>query len=223
MHNALQNGRAVLDLGGGRLLIPLLDGARPLGLLAAHGVSEAQLPDAVRPFLAALVETSLTLVRSRLAAQRDALTGLGNEAALDEALTSAAARLTQAPPTGRLALDGEGQGEGLTLVAIRAQGLAGWQERHGRNLSDQVLGELARLIGEAAPQALVTARVGQTFFMLLPGSVQAARRAAEALQRSASKLRLEGARRDPWPVSLSLGASHLGHRGPGRRATPPPC
>ena len=215
LQSALKNGRAVLDRGGSRLLIPLLDGLRPLGLLSAHGVSEEQLPDQVRPFLSALVETTLTLVRSRLTAQTDALTGLGNESALDEALTSAAARLTEAPPTGRLALDGENHGEGLTLVALRAKGLAGWQERHGRNLSDQVLKELARIIGEAAPQASVLARVGQTFFVLLPGSADQARRAAETLQSLASRLHLKGAERDPWPVSLSLGAAHLGHRGAG--------
>ncbi|MCB2190710.1 MAG: diguanylate cyclase [Deltaproteobacteria bacterium] len=215
LQGALNKGRAVLDRTGGRLLIPLLDGLKPLGLLAAHGVSEQQLPDQVRPFLSALVETSLTLVRSRLTARTDALTGLGNESALDEALISAAARLTEAPPTGKLALDEENHGKGLTLVAIRAKGLAGWQERHGRNLSDQVLRELARLIGEAAPQATVLARVGQTFFMLLSGSADQARRAAETLQKSASQLRLKGAERDPWPVSLSLGAAHLGHRGAG--------
>ncbi|MCF8066771.1 MAG: hypothetical protein K9K36_16080, partial [Desulfarculaceae bacterium] len=97
LQSALAKGRAVLDRTGSRLLIPLLDGLRPLGLLAAHGVSEDQLPDQVRPFLSALVETTITLVRSRLTAQTDALTGLGNESALDEALTSAAARLTEAP------------------------------------------------------------------------------------------------------------------------------
>ena len=215
LHSALKRGRAVLDRTGGRLLIPLLDGLRPLGLLSAHGVSQGQLPDQVRPFLSALVETALTLVRSRLTAQTDALTGLGNESALDEALTSAAARLTEAPPTGRLALDAENHGEGLTLLALRPQGLAGWQERHGRNLSDQVLRELARIIGEAAPQASVLARVGQTFFILLPGPADQARRAAETLQSLASRLHLKGAERDPWPVSLSLGAAHLGHRGAG--------
>lgn len=215
LQGALAKGRAVLDRAGGRLLIPLLEGMRPLGILAVHGVSEEQLPEQVRPFLAALVETSLTLVRSRLAAQTDALTGLGNEAALDEALTAAVARLSDAPPRGRLALDAENHGGGLTLVALRPQGLAGWQERHGRRLSEQVLKELARLTGEAAPQAAALARVGQTFFVLLPGSMDGVRRAAEKLQALAARLRLEGAERDPWPVSLSLGAARLEHRGAG--------
>ncbi len=213
LQGALAKGRAVLDRAGGRLLIPLLDGLRPLGLLSAYGISEAQLPDPVRPFLAALVETSLTLVRSRLAAQTDALTGLGNEAALDEALTAAAARLGQAPPTGRLALDAESHNGGLTLLALRPKGLAGWQERHGRRLSDQVLGELARVAGEAAPQAAALARVGQTFFVVLPGPAQEARRAAESMQALAAQLRLEGGERAAWPVSLSLGAARLEHRG----------
>lgn len=214
LQGALAKGRAVFDRTGGRLLIPLLEGLRPLGLLAAHGVSEQQLPDPVRPFLAALVETSLTLVRSRLAAHTDALTGLDNETALEEALTSAAARLKAAPPTGRLSLDAENHDGGLTLVALRPKGLASWQERHGRRLSDQVLKDLARLAGEAAPRATALARVGQTFFVLLNGSAGEARRAAESLQSLAARLRLGGAERDPWPVSLSLGAARLEHRGP---------
>jgi tetratricopeptide (TPR) repeat protein len=215
LNSALAKGHAVLDSSGHRLLIPLLDNHRPLGLLAAHGVTAEQLPSQVHPFLASLVETALALVRSRLAAETDALTGLGNEAALDGALTTAVARLAAAPAQGRLTLDDEDGGGGLTLLAFSARGLSGWQERHGRRFSEQVLKALAGMALEAAPRAAALSRVGGVFYILLPGPAGEARRLAEELVRAAAEFSLEGEGGRKWPVGLSLGAARLENRGSG--------
>ncbi|MCF8034437.1 MAG: tetratricopeptide repeat protein [Desulfarculaceae bacterium] len=212
LSEALGKGRAVFDSGNRRLLIPLLDGARPLGLLAVNGVSAEQLPSQVHSFLAALVETALDLVRSRLAAETDGLTGLGNEAALDAALTTEVARLSAAPAQGRLTLDDQDSG-GLTLLAFAPRGLASWQERHGRRFSDQVLKALAALAQGTAPEPTPLARVGEVFYLLLPGGEEQARAVAGELSSQAAELRPEGNGGPAWPVSLSLGAARMDHRG----------
>ncbi len=210
--SALGKSRAVLDKKGQRLLIPLLDGHRPLGLLAVHGVSAEQLPSQVHPFLASLVETALALVRSRLAAETDGLTGLGNEAALDAALTTAVARLAAGPAQGRLTLD-ETDGGNLTLLTFAPQGLASWQERHGRRFSEQVLAALAEMSREAAPRATARARMGEAFFVLLEGGEDQARQVAREMARLAAAFAPEGEAGPAWPISLALGAARLDHRG----------
>ncbi|MCB2227465.1 MAG: tetratricopeptide repeat protein [Desulfarculaceae bacterium] len=212
LSEALGKGRAVFDSGNRRLLIPLLDGSRPLGLLAVNGVSLEQLPSQVHPFLASLVDTALSLVRYRLAAETDGLTGLGNEAALDAALSTEVARLPAASAQGRLTLDDD-EGGGLTLLAFSPRGLASWQERHGRRFSEQVLRGLAALAKEAAPGAALRARVGEVFYVLLPGGEERAQEAAESIAGRAAQLSPEGNGGPVWPVSLAMGAARLEHRG----------
>lgn len=218
LNQALAKGSALLDTAGGRLIIPLIHKGRALGLLAAHGVSAEQLPAAVHPFLASLAEAALDMVRLRLAAQTDPVTGLANEFALDEALTRAIAGLAPSPPRGRLALDAEGDGQGLCLLAFEPQGLAAWQERHGRRPAEALRQELAGLALEAAPQAHAVARVGDAFFLLLPGRSETARQVAADLKRAAAELEPEDPKSEPWSGRLVLGAASLYHRSDGPAA-----
>ncbi|RJX35848.1 MAG: diguanylate cyclase, partial [Desulfarculus sp.] len=218
LQEALAKGSALFDTAGGRLIIPLINKGRPLGLLSVHGVSAGQLPAAVHPFLASLVEAALDMVRLRLAAETDPVTGLANEQALDEALTTAISRLAPARPRGRLALDAEGDGQGLCLLALEPQGLAAWQERHGRRPAEALRRRLAGLAQAAAPEALLAARAGEVFFLLLPGREEAASQAAAALSAAAAELEPEEAGGQPWSGRLSLGAASIAARGDGPAA-----
>ncbi|MEW5913779.1 MAG: tetratricopeptide repeat protein [Thermodesulfobacteriota bacterium] len=218
LQEALARGSALFDTTGGRLIIPLIHKGRPLALLSAHGVSAEQLPAPVHPFLASLVEAALDLVRLRLAAETDPLTGLANEQALDEALTTAISRLAPSRRRGRLALDAEGDGQGLCLLAFEPQGLAAWQERHGRRPAEALRRGLAGLALTAAPEALLAARAGEVYFLLLPGRAEAAQQAAAALSIGAAELEPEEAVGQPWSGRLSLGAASLSARSDGPAA-----
>ncbi len=218
LREALDKGSAIFDTSGQKLIIPLIHQGRALGLLSAHGVAADQLPAAVHPFLASLTETALGLVQMRLAVETDAVTGLANATALDEALTNAIPRLAPAAARGRLALDDESDGQGLCLLAFEPRGLEAWQERHGRLPAQTLLAELAKLILEAAPGALIAAREGNTFFLLLPGRSQAALKTALSLQRAAAELEGDNGTREPWSGELILGAARLPARGEGPAA-----
>lgn len=218
LREALVKGSAIFDTAGHRLIMPLIHQGRALGLLSAHGVEVDQLPAAVHPFLASLAEAALDLVRMRLAVETDPVTGLANGAALDQALTNAISRLAPAAARGRLALDDESESLGLCLLAFEPQGLEVWQERHGRLPAEALLAELAHQGQEAAPGAMIAAREGATFFLLLPGRSQAALKTALSLERAAAEMGRDNGRDDPWPGILNLGAARLPARGEGPAA-----
>jgi len=207
---AAGRGKAVFDERAGRLVVPLLEQGRCLGLVVAWGVKAEQLHPVVSGFLSALMETALDLARLRLAAETDPVTGLANEQSLDEALTGALSRLGPSPLRGRPALKDEQAEEGLVLLALEPQGMDDLRARYGRRLGDQVLAELARLLREAAPEALCLARLGDAFLVLARGGAAAARDLASRLGAVAESLALDTPDGRDWRLRLTLGAATVG-------------
>ncbi len=207
---AVTKGRAVFDERGGRLVVPLVAEGRTLGLLVIWGVVAEQLAPAVSPFLSSLVETALDLVRLRLAAESDPVTGLYNEPALDEALIHALGRLTPAKVRGRPALDRQGLDEGLSLLACQPEGLPGLLERYGRRFGDRLLREVARKIGGLGEEVTSAARVGNAFLVLVAGGASRARELAGRLASAVKALELAPPQGEAWRGGLKLGAASLG-------------
>ena len=204
---AAAKGRAVFDEKNGRLVVPLWLEGKPLGLLVVWGVSAERLTPAVSPFLSALVEAGLEMARLRLAAETDGLTGLANEAALDNALVGALSRLTPSKVRGRPALDRQGGGQGLSILALEPEGLGGLVDRFGRRFADRLLKEVARRVRELGPPVLCAARAGYCFLLLLEGGAAVVRELAARLRREVKSLELAPAEGPPWPGGLRMGAS----------------
>jgi tetratricopeptide (TPR) repeat protein len=209
---AVARGRAVFDERAGRLVVPLYDGGACQGLLVAWGVKAEQLAPQVSAFLTALVETALEMVRLRLAAETDPVTGLLNEAALEEELTRALAELTPAKVRGRPALDRRRSERGLSLVALEPAGMAALLDRYGRRFGDQLLTELARRVREAAPQARAAARSGGAILLLLEGGAGPAGETAEALARACQGLEVALPEGGAWSGPVRMGAAAVDAR-----------
>lgn len=209
---AIATGRAVFDERGGRLVIPLYVSGRPLGLLVAWNVETGQLQSVVTPFLSALVEASLDIVRLRMMAETDPVTGLANEKALDEVLTGALARLTPAPVRGRTALDRQREEKGVSLVGLRPLGMGALLDRYGRRFGDQVLREVARRVREAAGDALCAARSGGDFLLVVEGGAAQARELAGRLRGALAAMDVATPEGGPLTVGGYLGAASLGSR-----------
>ncbi|MBI5522084.1 MAG: tetratricopeptide repeat protein [Desulfarculus sp.] len=210
LNRAVTKGRAVFDERGGRLVVPLMSEGRALGLLVIWGVVAEQLVPAVSPFLSSLVESSLDMVRLRLAAESDPITGLYNEPALDEALTHALGRLSPAKLRGRPALDRQGLDEGLALLACQPEGLPAILERYGRRFGDRLLREVARRINGLGQEVICAARVGNAFLVLVAGGSARARELAGRLASAVKALDLAPPQGEPWRGGLTLGAASLG-------------
>ncbi len=209
LQRAASKGRAVFDERGGRLVVPLAERGRTLALLIIGGVTAEQLTPAAAPYLAALVETSLDLVRLRLSAETDPVTGLANEATLDEALVHALGRLSPAQTVSRPALDAGEDEAGLALLACAPQGFTGLVDRYGRRLGDRLLLALARKLRGLGPAVLRTGRVGQALVLVLKGGPAVVREMAGHLRRLARELDLTTPQGEPLAVRLHLGAAIL--------------
>jgi len=218
---AVAKGHAVFDERGGRLVLPLITRGPALGLLVVWGVKAEQLAPQVANFLASLVETALEMVRLRLAAETDPVTGLLNEVALEDELTRALAGLTPAKVHGRPALDRQRDEKGLSLLALEPEGMNALLERYGRRFGDQAASGMARKVREATEGAKAVARVGNAFLVLLEGGGAAAQDAAGRLRRSAKSLELPTPDGGQWRPHLHLGAATADTRAyqPGGLAT----
>ncbi len=124
------------------------------------------------------------------AAERDALTGLGNRRHLDR---RAHELLPQAVA----------EGFPLTLALLDVDHFKQVNDRHGHLRGDQVLVQLAHLLRENTRQGDVLARYGgEEFVILLPGMTLAA--AVEVCERLRERLR-DGGWPLPMPVTVSIG------------------
>ncbi|KMY66545.1 hypothetical protein AAU61_15490 [Desulfocarbo indianensis] len=204
---AVARGRAVFDERAGRLVLPLQTNGPALGLLVIWGVRAEQLAPQVAGFLSALVETALDMVRLRLAAETDSVTGLMNEAAMDEELTKALASLTPAKVRGRPALDRQRGEKGLTLLAVEAEGMNALLDRYGRRFRDQVFQELTRKLFEEVAAPLAVARAGNAFLLLLEGGAGVAHEAANYLRRAAKGLEMPRPDGGQWHPALRMAAA----------------
>ncbi|KIX15713.1 tetratricopeptide repeat protein [Dethiosulfatarculus sandiegensis] len=204
---AAAKGKAVYDEKGARLVVPLIEGGQVLALVVAWQVTAEQLHPAVNGFLASLMDASLEMVRLRLLAETDPITGLANEFALDEALTNALSNLSPSRSVERPALDQEQGEKGYCLLAVELAGINLLRERYGRLFGDKVVVSVAKKIKETLPQALAAARSGATFYVLLEGGDATGRDAALLLQRAVEALDLATPAREPWRARLRLGAA----------------
>lgn len=172
---------AVYD--GQTLVLPLHSGGRVLGLLQINdlkdvsskavqtmlaSLKESSRHNEVHPFLAALAESALNLVRLRLALETDPLTGLANEYALDEALISALARLVAGNR-----LPGQAETEDLCLLYIQPAGMPAMLERYGRRFTHNLLKDLAKRVKDVAAGCLSLGREDTRLVLLLAGNRQA--------------------------------------------------
>ncbi len=131
------------------------------------------------------------------AAERDALTGLGNRRHLERR----AGELLPRAATG---------GQPLALAVLDVDHFKQVNDRHGHLVGDQVLVQLAHLLRENTRATDVLARYGgEEFVIVLPGMTLAA--AAEVCERLRERVRGFG-----WPLNVDLSISI------GLTAAPPP-
>jgi diguanylate cyclase (GGDEF)-like protein len=137
----------------------------------------------------------------------DALTGLGNRRAFDEALTM---ELARARRTGRP----------LSLVMIDVDHFKVFNDRHGHLAGDEALAEVARVLSEAARAEDRAGRVGgEEFALLLPGADEAS--AGGIAERVRQAVQANRGRFGPLTVSLGVAgwdAERHGDDGAGLRA-----
>ncbi|MCB2186693.1 MAG: tetratricopeptide repeat protein [Deltaproteobacteria bacterium] len=210
MLTAVAKGKAAFDEGTGRLLLPLFEQGRFLAILQIFDVQAGQLGPQARPFLTAVMEAALELVRLRLAAEKDPLTGLANEHALEEAVIREASRLAPSRSRGRPVLDAAEQTPGIFLLAIRPGGLPLWQHRFGRRFGQRILKEAAWRVAEGSGGAISAARLGEAFFLLAGGGREEARRMASRVLEKVGGLELSpGPGAEAYRPALHLGAAIL--------------
>jgi tetratricopeptide (TPR) repeat protein len=204
---AVAKGHAVFDERAGRLVIPLITSGPALGLLVVWGVKAEQLAPQVAQFLSALMETALEMVRLRLAAETDPLTGFLNEMALEDELIRALVALTPAEVQGRPALDRQRGENGLSLLAFEPEGMNTLLERYGRRFGEQAALGIARKVRELGEGAKTFARVGNSFLVLIEGGGGTAREMAGRLRRSIKNLELPTPDGGTWQPRLHLGVA----------------
>ena len=206
---AVARGRALFDEAGGRLLIPLISNGRCLAVLAVHDVKADSLTPAVGPFLASLVETALENVRLRLAADVDPVSGLFNEAVLDQNLTTAVSRLQPVARRDRPAME-TGPAHRLGLALVEVDTLYALRERHGRALADQAMALVASQLQRQMPEALCLARLGGSLAVCWEDNAGNPRRTAAALLKGLADITLQTPQGPLWRVNLLMGAAFMG-------------
>ncbi len=193
-------------------------GEVPLGVLAARrpaprlgrATVRAQQLLALRTLATTLAEACVRvdlMRRLEHLSRVDALTGLGNRRAFDEAL---AVELARARRTARP----------LSLVMIDVDHFKMFNDRHGHLAGDEALAEVARVLSETARAEDRSCRVGgEEFALLLPGADEAS--AGDIAERLRRAVEAHPGRFDPVTVSLGVAAwdaQRHGDDGAGLRA-----
>ena len=194
-----------------------IPGEVPLGAIAAsrpaprlgRATVRAQQLLALRTLATTLAEACVRvdLVRRLEHLSRvDALTGLGNRRAFDEALLAELARAQRS-------------GGALSLVMIDVDHFKTFNDRHGHLAGDEALADVARVLSETGRAEDLACRVGgEEFALLLPGAGEAS--AGEVAERMRRGVEAHPGRFGPVTVSLGVAAWDAGrHRdGAGLRA-----
>ncbi|MFT5357017.1 MAG: diguanylate cyclase (GGDEF)-like protein [Polyangiales bacterium] len=138
-------------------------------LCAAAGESISPYRELVRALLSRAGEVE----RLRNAADRDALTGVGNRRGLEAAAVRELARARRS-------------GEPLAVLVLDLDGLKAINDEHGHEAGDRAIVELAQAGSEELRDTDYLARQGgDEFVILLPGTdVTGARRVASRIRRS---------------------------------------
>jgi diguanylate cyclase (GGDEF)-like protein len=163
----------VVPLRSGSVVIGSLEVAGRIGgTMSTYRREDVQLLETVAAHAGVAVENSRLVDRLRHDAHHDTLTGLPNRRRLVNALEHAVT--VRAP------------GEVVAVMQFDVSGLRDVNESLGHAAGDQLLGEVARRLREAAPPAALVARVGSDEFVVTlrtPGTDAAVNLAGE-LRRS---------------------------------------
>lgn len=182
----------------------IVEGVRRDGSRFAAAVSAAVVGDSDEPLAVAIVRDVSTdlaahndLVQAlhdqRQRAETDALTGLGNRRALEEALAREQARLRRG-------------GEPFSLIYIDLDGFKAVNDRHGHAFGDRLLRDIAAHLRAFFREMDFIARLGGDEFAILTPNSQAqaiAERIEFLRRRIGSKMRDRG-----LAVTLSAGILH---------------
>ena len=143
------------------IVVPLRSGSAVIGTLEAAGRlggpawltrADVQLLETVAAHASVAVENSRLVDRLQFDAHHDALTRLPNRRRLMNALEQAVA----VEPTGEV----------VAVLQFDVSGLHDVNESLGHAAGDELLGEVARRLREAAPPAALVARVGSDEFVV---------------------------------------------------------
>ncbi len=200
LRRASKSNRAVLHEG--TLVVPLGGAGRVLGLLVISGVRPGQLPVEAHPFLSALADQALDVVRLRLALETDPLTGLANEYALDEALMGACSRFMVG---GHRLAARDGQDD-LALLYLQPLGGATMLERYGRRFTHSLLKDIAKRLKEAAGPCLCLAREDTRLVLLLSTSQDGVRELAKTIRETIASVSLAGPG-EAFAIAWHMGAA----------------
>lgn len=186
----LQTGRVIASLTVGRA-----DGT-------PFDASELRMLEQVTALATLGVAGSLARNELEEGALRDQLTGLYNRAYLDAVLAQTTAWRRRTPPEQR---------PPLAMIMFDIDSFALINERHGRQVGDQVLRAVATLLRQRFRASDVIARVGSdSFLAVLNGATgDIAADAAAQIRRQVGELNIVNARGEPVVLSISAGCAVL--------------
>lgn len=192
-------------LAPGDLVVPVMVGGRPWGMVLARGTAEEppRRPEGVRP-LGDLVALAVGNAESRerlvAMATTDPLTGLSNRRTFQARLGEEAARARRS-------------GRPLSLVMVDLDHFKAVNDTYGHQAGDEVLREMAARLRAVSREGDIVARFGgEEMAWLLPeAEAGAALEAAERLRRRIGGEEVPGVGR----VTASLGVAQLDDGGPG--------
>jgi diguanylate cyclase (GGDEF)-like protein len=184
----LQQGRVIASLTIGR------QGGEPFSRQEQH------LLESVMSLTTLAVAGSLVRSEVEQGSPRDPLTGLYNRPYLDATLEQILALRRRTSPEAR---------PPLSMIMFDIDGFGQINERHGRQVGDQVLRAVATLLRQRFRASDIVARVGgDSFFVVLNGATaDITAEAAAHIRRQVRELTLSGARGEPLVVSISAGCA----------------
>lgn len=170
--------------------LPVREAVTDFGYVAAVLVTTAVLLSRASERQAVLID----ILEQQAAV--DPLTGLFTRRVLDEAATSA--------------LSGAGSDAGTSLILLDVDGFKFVNDQHGHPAGDELLMQLARVVGRRPDPGEVVCRMGgDEIALLLPGSSMAtAQRRAEAVRSAVEAGSFLVGDGEVVTVSVSLGLAH---------------
>lgn len=166
--------------------VPLVAESRTVGILnaeatrpAAFGRDEVRLFEIVARQAATVIQATRWFLETARLANTDPLTGLANRRRFVDELAKAQRRA-------------ERYGETFALAVFDLDRFKSVNDRHGHEVGDRLLAEVARILGEELRDTDVVARLGGEEFGAILSHVdaEAARDVTERMRRSVGALRL---------------------------------
>ncbi len=198
----------VLDESNRRLVIPLTQEGRLVCLLSLWGVKDVPaLAGHTPPFLPALAQVVIELVKVKIRLETDPVTGFHNEAALEQCL--AVSLGTHIPRKGRErpTLEAEQPSTGICLMALKPLSMEHIRESYGRRFGDLVLKQVAALVEDYAADSECLAQESGVFYILSNKGVPWARSLAREIMAAVKTVKLSTPDGGWWQGGLVAGAA----------------